>query len=69
MRRRGLPVLGSLPQGPRGLGQVVGGQRAHQLMLLLQLSLSVFAPLVPQLQLSHQGLTLLAQSLLVFDQL
>lgn len=65
----GAACPGVPPTGPPGLGQVVGGQRAHQLMLLLQLGLPVLAPLVPQLQLSHQGLALLAQSLLVFDQL
>lgn len=65
----GAACPGVPPTGPPGLGQVVGGQRAHQLMLLLQLGLPVLAPLVPQLQLSHQGLALLSQSLLVFDQL
>lgn len=65
----GAACPGVPPTVPPGLGRVVGGQRAHQLMLLLQLGLPVLAPLVPQLQLSHQGLALLAQSLLVFDQL
>lgn len=43
----GAACPGVPPTGPPGLGQVVGGQRAHQLMLLLQLGLPVLAPLVP----------------------
>lgn len=69
MRRRGPPVLGSLPQGLQAWARWWEGKGTHQLMLLLQLGLPVLAPLVPQLQLGHQGLALLTQSLLVFDQL
>ena len=72
MRLWGPPVLGSLAQGlqaHQAWGQVSGGRGAHQLVLLLHLGLLVLEPLVPLLQLGHQGLALLTQSLLVFDQL
>lgn len=63
----GVPSTG--PVGTPGLRSGGGRVMAHQLMLLLHLGLPVLAPLVPLLQFSHQGLTLLAQNLLIFDQL
>ena len=39
MRRRGPPVLGSLPQGLQAWARWWEGKGTHQLMLLLQLGL------------------------------
>lgn len=79
---RGHPVLGGQARrppwatGPRC--QVQRAQQdsraraalgAHQLVLLLHLGLPLLTPLVPLPQLGQHGLTLLTQSLLVFNEL
>lgn len=65
-----------LPQARGARSAAATGQQggkappsSHQLVLVLHLGLPLPVPLVPLLQLGQHGLALLAQGLLVFDQL